>query len=65
MSEKLDIPCPECGHKKKLSLDDLRRNPSFVCSKCGKRVTVDGRKFTRDLDKAVNDAAKQIGKLFK
>lgn len=65
MTDKLDIPCPECSHKKKFSMDELRRNPSFVCSKCGKRVTVDGRKFARQVDKTVADAAKQIGKMFK
>lgn len=57
----IDVPCPECGSKKKLSIGTLERNPSFVCSKCGKSVKVDASKFT----KGIKEAEEQITSVFK
>ena len=57
----IDVPCPECGSKKKLSIGTLERNPSFVCGKCKKKVTVDASKFTKGL----KEAEQKISSVFK
>ena len=57
MTDKLEIPCPECNCIKRIPVDHLRRNPTFFCSKCGKLVTVDSLKFVRAYDKALDDIA--------
>ena len=58
---KIDIPCMECGSKKKFSIGELKGNPSFVCEKCGTKNTIESSKFVKGLD----DAEKKLASVFK
>lgn len=47
---ELDIPCPECGYKKRFKIRELETNPKYVCSGCKKIVNLDANKFVKELE---------------
>ncbi len=43
--EKIDIPCPNCGHKAVKLLGWLKKNDTFTCAACNKSVKADAKKL--------------------
>ena len=58
---QLDIPCPECGYKTKLSLRKIETNPAYKCLGCSKEINLDAS----DFNKSLRDAEKKLKSLFK
>lgn len=59
--EKVDIPCPECKRVSKMTIKEVKRNPSYACPGCQKTITLDADELTR----GIKDAEKKLRKLFK
>ncbi len=60
-SVKIDIPCPECGYKTKLSLREIESNPTYKCLGCNKDINLNASEFKKSL----KDAEDQLKRLFK
>ena len=55
----VDIPCPHCRTKFKLSLEDLRPGEGRPCPQCGSTITLggaDGSKVQKALDELSEQA---------
>lgn len=71
MLEKVQVPCPKCGAKTEVRLEDIHEGSSFTCRSCGERVGFtgdDGRKARKALDeleatlRQLQATAKKFGK---
>ena len=65
---RLDIPCPECGHKTSMAVREIECNPTYGCAGCGKNVTVDASQFKdglKDAEKQINDMVKDLQRMFR
>ena len=61
--EKLDVDCPKCKGKFKITVRDLKR-PGAKCPKCG--VQFESSQFKRELDKVerqLKDFGKSLGNI--
>lgn len=62
--EQLRVPCPQCGHKIRESVQRLRRSPKLYCPSCRSHITVDARQFDtgiRKAEKSLENFAKELG----
>lgn len=67
-SQRIDIPCPHCGHKAKEAISRLKRDPHLTCGACGKGYDVEAsslRDALKSVDKSLADLGRQLGKLGK
>ena len=48
-NHQLDISC-DCGHKLKERLGRLKKNPDLICSKCQRKIVIDGNEIRRLAD---------------
>jgi ribosomal protein S27E len=39
---EVQVPCPQCGHKIPLALEELRSGAAISCPGCGRTVTFQG-----------------------
>ena len=53
---EMEIPCPNCGLKRKFKLKELEGVVKYVCGGCKKSISLDANKFARDL----KDSEKKI-----
>ena len=58
---ELEIPCSNCGFKKKFKLKELKGNLKYVCTGCKKTINLDASSFARTL----KDSEKKIKTTFK
>jgi len=58
---ELEIPCTNCGFKKKFKLRELKGNLEYVCGGCKKTINLDASKFARTLE----DSEKKLENTFK
>lgn len=58
---KLDIPCPNCGYKTKLTIRDIEQNPTYTCPSCKTVIHLNADEFTKGL----KDAENRLKDLFK
>jgi len=59
---EVQLPCPKCGHKFPLALDQLQSGASTACPHCGQTVTFQGggaEKVQQALD-LLGDQVKQV-----
>lgn len=64
---EIEIPCPECGYKKKFKIKDLEKDVDFICERCKKRVHYDTSKFNKglkDSEKMLKDFIERNRKKF-
>lgn len=57
-SERIEIPCPHCGHKFSELLGKLKTEPKIACASCGGVITFDASNLNAGLkqaDKALAD----------
>ncbi|HNX34253.1 MAG TPA: hypothetical protein PKM57_06470 [Kiritimatiellia bacterium] len=62
-NEKLDIDCPNCKGRFRMTVRDLKR-PGAKCPKCGAQF--DSSQFKRELDKVnrqIKDLEKNLGNI--
>ena len=59
---ELDVPCPECGHKRKFKLKELEKNPKYICEGCKKNINLEGSKFINELEIAMNNTENELKK---
>ena len=67
-TSKINIPCPECGHKTKKTISWLKANDVMVCGGCSKQITLDRKDLLAGLKKAekiLDDFKRSIGKIGK
>jgi ssDNA-binding Zn-finger/Zn-ribbon topoisomerase 1 len=63
LKTKVEVPCPECGRKLRVTLGDIKQGRTVSCSG-GHRVTLkDGGKGIEKVDKALNDVARKLNRL--
>ena len=65
---ELDIPCPECGYKKKFKIKELEKDVEFLCEGCKKTVVYDTSKFNKglkDSEKMIKDFISRNKRRFK
>jgi DNA-directed RNA polymerase subunit RPC12/RpoP len=62
---ELDIPCPECGYKRRLKIKELETNPKYVCRNCKKTVNLDSSKFVKDLEATFENTKSELRKAIK
>lgn len=65
-SQKVPVPCQQCGFVFQQSIAGLKKNPSFTCPKCGTVTSVDARQFSREVGKverALSEVEKALKKL--
>lgn len=63
-SERIDIPCPHCGHKISELLGKLKTEPKITCPKCGGGITFDASDLNAGLkktDKALAELNAALG----
>jgi len=53
---ELELPCPECGYKKKFKIKELEKDVKFICEGCKKKVVYD----TSEFNKGLKDSEKKI-----
>jgi DNA-directed RNA polymerase subunit RPC12/RpoP len=46
---EIEIPCPNCGLKRKFKLKELEGVVKYSCDGCKKEINLDANKFARDL----------------
>lgn len=46
----LDIPCPECRHKNKVSIGKLKNSPRITCRGCRKNIQINASEFKKYFD---------------
>ncbi|MHB1438860.1 MAG: primase-helicase zinc-binding domain-containing protein [Thiobacillus sp.] len=52
----IELPCPECGYKKKFRIKELEQNVEYICAGCKKTVIYD----TSNFNKGLKDSEKMI-----
>ena len=57
---ELDVPCPECGCKRKFKLKVLEKNPKYVCEGCKKTINLEESKFINELEITINNAENSL-----
>lgn len=67
-SQRIDIPCPSCGHKVQETIGRLEQNPAMRCTRCGQDIKIEAGQLRhaiagvqRELDK-LGQAIKGFGK---
>lgn len=63
-AEKVDVPCPGCGHKVTKTVGWMKRSPEWTCAGCGRDVKLDASQVARSL-KQVDDAISQLERTLK
>ena len=51
-AEKIETPCPNCGHKISKEIGWLKRNKTIDCPNCKKGFGIDTRKMVEGIDSA-------------
>jgi transcription elongation factor Elf1 len=57
--QKIDAPCPTCGHKNSITLAQVNREETITC-RCGQRIQLtdsggSSKKATQDINRAMKD----------
>lgn len=57
--QKIDVPCPTCGHQNTVALALVNREETITC-RCGQRIQLRdsggaNKKATRDINRAFKD----------
>ena len=66
--QRVELPCPHCGHKFKESLGRLQLNPQLKCTDCGQSFNIDATKLKKTVKSVKDQLAKfkrDIGKMFR
>lgn len=48
-AHRIDIPCPQCGHKLSETIGKLKTDPKLICPACGTGIEIDAAQMRRDL----------------
>lgn len=67
-SQRIDIPCPHCGHKLSEAIGKLKTNPQLVCPACKGVTEVDAsdlRSKIAGIEKQLANLGKAFGRLGK
>ncbi len=62
--QKIDAPCPACGHKNSITLAQVNREETITCL-CGQRIQLqdsDGssKRATQNINRAMTDLKKAL-----
>jgi peptide subunit release factor 1 (eRF1) len=62
----VEIPCPECNYKNKVSLKDIAKEKTIICRGCKKQIKLtDGEKSTKRTIKSVNNSMNEFNNTIK
>lgn len=67
-AQRLDFPCPHCGHKLSETVAKLKTNPKLTCRACRTVIDVnatDLRQKVATAEKALADLSRKISRLGK
>lgn len=67
-SQRIELPCPNCGHKLSERIGKIKTNPTLICNGCGNSFSVDATAFTKEfkkIEKALADLRKTLGRFGK
>ena len=56
-SQRIELPCPHCGHKISKNLAQLKTHHQGITCRCGVVFNVDKAQLLRDIDKVEQAAA--------
>ena len=58
---KVEVPCPNCGHKSKKTVSRLELKPQFTCDNCGQGFDASGfNRSMKQVDKGIADLQRTI-----
>lgn len=62
LDSRIDVPCPQCGHKIAQTLRRLRDNPEITCPSCGVAFDCDGKAGVDQIVKAYEDGVEKFSR---
>ena len=67
-SARIELTCPNCGHKFSELLGKLKTEPTLTCAGCGGSIAIDAKNLNAGLkqaDSSVEDFRKSVASLSK